>query len=82
MLILSFHGDSLLMLILFWVIAPCRSWLVANISEDYTACIISTEVRNVRKYPVYIGIGDGASYGKWPSQPGIRRGEIEPCPGL
>jgi hypothetical protein len=23
-------------------------------------------LRNVRKYPVYIGIGDGSGYGKWP----------------
>jgi hypothetical protein len=29
------------------VLAPCRSWLVADISEDHTASIIKAEVKNV-----------------------------------
>jgi hypothetical protein len=63
------------MLIMFWELAPCRIWLFANISEDYTACIIRAEVRNVRKYPIYIGIGDGSGYGKWPIRARDEEGE-------
>jgi hypothetical protein len=46
------------------VLAVCRSWFVADISEDHTAIIIRAEVRKVRKY--YTGVGDGSGHRNWP----------------
>jgi hypothetical protein len=35
------------------VFKPCRSWLVADVSEVHTAFIIRAEVRKVKKQLVY-----------------------------
>lgn len=48
------------------MLAPCRSWFVADVSEDHTASIIGAEMRNVRNCLVYSGIGDGSGHWNWP----------------
>jgi hypothetical protein len=39
----------------FWVMDPCRSWPVADVSDEHTASITRPEVRNMKKM-IYIAI--------------------------
>jgi hypothetical protein len=55
-------------MVALWVVARCSRLAAGytNVSE-HTASIFRADVKNVRKWMVYIGLGGGSDQGDWSS---------------
>jgi hypothetical protein len=60
-------------MLVFWVVAPCSLLSLYRVSEKYTASIFRTEMRSIRKWMFYIGLGGRSGQGIGPSEPRVEK---------
>jgi hypothetical protein len=63
-------------MVVFWLLCHIVILLKTNVLEKHTASIFMAEVRRVRKWMVYVGLGGGSDQEDWPVKSHrIRKGD-------